>query len=213
MRIQERVAATICAGALLGMTTGCGSANFQAGRVSGTVSAPSGQLAAAAPGMVQRLAAWFVGRAWALTGVDAVGAGVEVRLERIDAQGNVTRQLTSTSTDSSGGYFFGLATDEVPDSSLEVSVGDGDTLMRSFVSGESIPIDSATEATVRLVLASGDPLAHFSADELASIQAEVDRATADVAAGTSVAETNGKAEQRAGDDPGVRAAIDTAGQS
>ena len=200
-------------GALVGLCA-CGGGNLdRAGQVAGVVEAPAGQLSLLPqPNVLVRFAWLWVGVAHALTGIDPVPS-VEVRLELIDANGDVAGELTHGTTDAAGGYSFALASNEDPGSGLAVSVGSGDTLMRAFVYGGQVDITPASEATFRLVLGSGFPLGRFSADDLAGIQVEVDRATADVASGSSVAIANGRAEQAAADDPGVNAAIEAAGAS
>ena len=193
----------------------CGNASFDTTQVTGVVEAPAGMIArndAATPGLLARIRSDFSGVAWAITGLQPVGAGVAVGLERIDAHGNVTQQLTTVKTASDGSYGVALVSGENPGPFLTVSVGSDATLMRAFVSGSNVSIDSATEATVRLLLSANCNLANVSAPELQTIQTEVDRATLDVAAGSTIAETNGKAEQRATDDVGVQAAITAACQ-
>jgi hypothetical protein len=199
-------------GVLVGLCA-CGGGNLdRAGQVAGVVEAPAGQLSLLQPNVLVRFARLWVGVAHALTGIDPVPS-VEVRLELIDANGDVAGELTHETTDAAGGYSFALASNEDPGSGLAVGVGSGDTLMRAFVYGGQVDITPASEATFRLVLGSGFPLGRFSADDLAAIQVEVDRATADVASGSSVATANARAEQAAADDPGVNAAIEAAGAS
>jgi len=189
----------------------CGGGSLDpAVHVTGVVEAPDGEIAAA-PGLWRRFVSAVLPSARALTGLDPVGAGVAVRLEQIDASGKVTNVLATDQTRSDGTYDHALASAEQPGSSLIVSVGEDDTLMRAFVSGEAVDINPATEATVRLVLDSEFALANFSAADLQSIQAAVDTATADVIAGGSIAVANARAEQRAADSAEVQAAIDEAG--
>ena len=136
----------------------CGSGDDSldpAGRVSGVVEAPNGEIASAA-GLATKLARLWIGVADALTGVEPV-PDVDVLLAFIDAAGNVVNELTTAVTDSAGRYTTALASNERPGSDLTVSVGSGRTRMRAFVYGEEVPLDSASEASVRLVLASGFP--------------------------------------------------------
>lgn len=185
-----------------------------AGHVGGVVSAPNGELARSAPGGWMRwLADIAAPPARAVVGIEPVGAGVEVRLALVDTTGAVFQELAASATDANGTFRFALASNEDPGSSLVLRVGDGPTLMRAFVYGENVDIDSVSEAALRLVLHSGHALANFSAEELEEIHAAVASATADVGAGSSVAETNGKVEQRAADDAAVTTLVEAAGSS
>lgn len=200
-------------GLVLGACGGGGSLD-PAGRVGGVVRAPNGELARSTlADWVHRAAAALVSPARAVVGIEPVGADTEVLLAFIDGTGVVFRELATTGTTADGTYHFALASNEKPGSFLTVSVGDGATLMRAFVYGEEIDVDSTSEAVFRLVLDSGHSLGNFSAAELADIHAAVIEATDDVVAGASVAETNGKVEQRASDDPTVISLIDTAGSN
>jgi hypothetical protein len=190
----------------------CGGGDLDVARVvNGTVEAPDGRIAATS--LWRSVAGFLVAEVRALTGIEPVGGGEDVRLEIIDEGGEVLQRLATVQTRDDGTYSHPLASGEEMGSSLVVSVGEGGTLMRAFVSSESVNLNPATEATVRLVLDSGYPLERFSAAELIDIQGAVDAATADFAAGMNIATANARAEQRAGDSLEVRAAIDAAGAS
>lgn len=182
-----------------------------AGQVAGLVEAPNGEIVPA-DGLLRRLARVWIGVADALTGVQPV-PGAAVLVAFIDDTGNVVRELTTTTTDSGGRYRAALASNEKPGSDFTVSVGSAATLMRAFVYAEEVPIDSASEASVRLVLASGFSLGNFSADELAEIQGLVDEATETLPAGSSIETANDRAELVAAEDDSVVAAIEAAGES
>lgn len=210
---MRTVAACLLASGLL---QACGGGNFDSTQIGGVVQTPDGAIAisdATSPSLLARIRDCFAGVAWAITGLQPVGAGVDVSLQYIDDQGNVTRSLTAVKTASDGSYGLALASGEDPGPFLTVSVGHDATLMRSFVSGSDVPIDSTTEATVRVLLAADCNLANVTAPELQTIQTEVNRATVSISAGGNIAETNDEAEQRAMDDAGVQAAIELACQS
>jgi hypothetical protein len=208
---RQLIAAVSCAWLLV---AGCGGGDDldTATVVDGVVEAPDGEIVHA-QGLWDAIAAVLIPKVLAITGLEPVGAGEDVRLEVIDGAGEVINLLATQSTRADGSYSHPLASAEQPGSSLVVSVGEDQSLMRAFVASESVDINPATEATVRLVLDSGDPPGNFSAAELTVIQEAVDEATDDVAAGMTIATANARAEQRAGDDPEVQAAIATAGAS
>lgn len=183
--------------------------------VTGVVEAPNGEIAARpSTGVLALVSRVLVERAWALTGLEPVGEGVEVRLQRIDGEGDVTDTLVAVETFEDSYYYIELASAEQPSSSLIiVAGGSAGTRMRAFMYGPLVDIGPASEAAVRLVLDSDSPLGNFSPAELIDIQSQVDGATADVPAGDSIAEANDAAEEAAAADPGVRAAIAAAGAS
>jgi hypothetical protein len=212
LAILALAALTFTAPAALSLFVGCGS-NGTA-EVSGVVLAPNGELATSAPpSLLQRVAEAIVSRAYAMTGLEAIGAGVEVRLQRLDSDGNVATTLTTQLTGSEGTYAIALASDEEPSSTLIVSVGSGDTRMRAFVSGEQIDISPTSEATVRLVIASDFALANFSPAELRAIADAVELAADEVDAGDSIDIANERVEESADDDPAVTSAIQDAGNT
>jgi len=208
MRQSERWATALLLATALALA-GCTDAPPS---VTGLVQAPDGEIARArGENLWARFSGALAGTAWALTGLDPVGEGVEVRLQRIDGEGRVSDTLVTVETFDDSMYYIELASAEQPSSSLIVSLGSGGTLMRAFVSGGVVGLDPASEATVRLVLDSEFPLGNYSASELADLQGLVNGATADVAAGNSIAAANDAAEEAAAEDPEVRAAIAAAG--
>jgi hypothetical protein len=206
----------LCVIVLAAMLAACGSSDDldPARIVEGVVEAPDGEIAAARRGFLRVVRDFLVAPLAAVTGIDAVGAGVAVRLEALDNNGDVGSVLATVTTLADGTYGHALASSEEVGAFLQVSVGedDDDTLMRAFVSSLSVDINPATEAAVRLVLDSEYALERFSADDLQTIQAAVNAATANVPAGSSIAVATDRAEERAADDTAVQAAIDAAGR-
>jgi len=180
------------AAVLLMALTACSGA--PSATVSGTVRAPGGAL-------VPNLA--DPGRA-------AVPAGVEVRLEQLDPAGKPLRVIFTTLTADGGRYGIELFGAERPASTLLLSVGAGDQVMRAFALGPQSDIGPASEAAVRLVLASGVPLPSWSVDRLRALTDAVAASVAGMPAGDSVAAANRAAEEAARRSPAVAAALQRA---
>jgi len=194
------------------VASGCG--NTGTSGISGAVYAPNGELAAvASPSLLQRLAAAIVSEARAMTGLERVSEGVEVRLERLDRDGSTKETLTTETTASDGTYSVSLATGEEPASTLIMRVGSDSTRMRAFVTGEHVDISPISEVTVRLVIDSDYALANFSPAELRTIKDAINQATDAVDAGDSIETATNDAEASAKDDADVTAAIRQAGSS
>ncbi|MDH4229338.1 MAG: hypothetical protein OEW11_06255 [Nitrospirota bacterium] len=123
--------------------------------------------------------------AWALSGMTAVGAGVEVRVFAIDASGKQFGPvLSTTTTDGNGRYTVMLPSWSLyhPDYPWVVAVGSEavGTLMRRLVDDlTNTPtdrdIDPATEAAVRLLVEDNEPLQwkRITPAEMAAITDEV----------------------------------------
>ena len=202
---------SVVAGTIL--IVGCGLEDGSA-EVGGVVYAPNGELAAASgPGLLARLRAGLESEARAMTGLERVASGVEVRLERLDDEGSVEETLATEETDSEGTYAIPLSSEDEHGSRLIVRVGSGDTRMRGFVSEENVDINPTSEVTVRLVLDSDYALANFAPGELRTIADAVAAAADAVDAGDSIETAIDRAEDSARDDQTVTEAIRDAGAS
>lgn len=143
--------------------------------VSGSVSAPSGQVAFDAErNYFAHFAGLVIARAdAALTGVAPVADGTVVDLVRIDHLGNVLTKLATTTT-AGGKYSFNLTSLRLsPASDLAVQVINSTTSarMRAFVASESVNLDPVSETVVRMVLEKlavtpGATLANLTVEEL-----------------------------------------------
>ena len=143
---------------------GGGGAAAPAGvNISGTVSAPDGI------SLVRS-----VDRSASITGV--VGKGnTAVTVYRINDQGNqVGGIIASTKTDGDGKYNLSLPANVGASSSLVVSVGSGNNLMRSVVcySTASIVVNvtPVTELVISEIVGRGQPLARYKIEDIAAIQ-------------------------------------------
>lgn len=202
---------SVVAGAIL--IVGCGLEDGSS-EVGGVVYAPHGELAAASgPGLLARLRAGLESEARAMTGLERVTSGVEVRLERLDDEGSVEETLVTEETDSDGIYAIPLSSEDEHGSRLIVRVGSGDTRMRGFVSDENVDISPTSEVTVRLVLDSDYALANFAPGELRTIEDAVAAAADAVDAGDSIETAIDRGEDSARDDETVTEAIRDAGAS
>jgi hypothetical protein len=151
------------------------------------------------------------GAALVPTGADPatapVPAGIEVRLEQLDPAGKASRVIFTTLTAAGGRYGIELFGAERPASTLLVGVGAGDQVMRAFALGPQSDISPASEAAVRLVLASGVPLPKWTVDQLRALTDAVAAAVATPSAGDSVEAANRAAEEAARRSPAVAAAL------
>lgn len=155
--------------------------------ISGTVMAPSGRVASAAP--VLRMDSWLIPAAEALSGLQAVGANVRVSLYKIDNNGNtVGPALATTLTRSDGKYSLALPEQALISSEFVVSVGSGLSQMRAMLSGSSqLNISPLSELTTRLILNNGSvlnqpkiPITEFTPPEINAVLDAVQRSTAQV---------------------------------
>ncbi|MDX2166990.1 MAG: cohesin domain-containing protein [Deltaproteobacteria bacterium] len=189
--------------------------------ISGTVSMPNGQVAAA-PSALERLAAAVVARVEALVSgtVRPVGAGVEVRVREIGPQnisgGRITggRVTFRGSTGAGGAYAIKLPTGTSPETCRYIlEVGSGSTLTRAFVDDLLVDIDFESEAAVRLVLdeirRKTTTLCGLDAGDLHGIRRAVMQSTREVF-GDSASAVNAAATAAAASDPGVQSAISIA---
>ncbi len=192
-----------------------------AGVITGIVQAPNGVIAA--PRIWEPRFAWSLwsSMAEALQGVRPVGAGVSVSLSMLDsadfADGTIDAALplvVDIVTEADGRYtIMDPAADDVTSCRKMVTAGTGTAVMRSFVYGREIPIDSSSEALVRVVLdyvaGSTSQLCDFDTAELVRLQRKV----ADVvfaARGNSVEELNQRAYDLARTNRSLRAALEEA---
>lgn len=189
--------------------------------ISGTVSMPNGQVAAA-PSALERLAEAVVTRVEALVAgtVRPVDAGVSLRVREIGSQniaGGRIRggRVTFTGTTANGGaYAIKLPTGTSPETCrFLLEVGSGATLTRAFVDDLHVDVDFQSEATVRLVLDEirrrTTTLCALSAGDLRTIRNAVIASNREVF-GDSAGALNAAAYAAAAADPNVQAAIDVA---
>lgn len=174
-------AATAVAALMLGGCGGGGGGGGGSGGgsaallVSGTVSAPSGQVAFdTRRDYLTQLASLIISRAdAALTGISPVADGTIVDLVRIDSLGNGLTTLATTKT-AGGKYSFDLTKLGLsPASDLAVQVVNTATLarMRAFVTGDSVNLDPVSETVLRMVLEKlaatpGSTLTNLTVEEL-----------------------------------------------
>lgn len=150
--------------------------------ITGRVLAPSGKLALRKESLGNRIANLFIQEALASfpAGLSPIGSGYEVRLSRIDDNGSETK-LASTQTKTDGYYNIPLPQGVTPSSDLIVSVGSGESKMRSFVfSTITLYISPISEVTVQMILKNGEifgqenvPLSQFSNNNIGKIQASI----------------------------------------
>jgi hypothetical protein len=190
--------------------------------VSGQVSLPNGQVAAA-PSALDRLAQALVAKVEALVAVDVdvlpVGDGTEVRLVQID-DGNIVngqirngRVLFKASTDAHGQYAVRLPTGSSPgDCRFYLEVGNT-ALTRAFVYAAEptrTNVNFESEATVRLLLdeirAGNTTLCGLNSPDIQIVDLAVTGSRAAVF-GTSTAALNASAVIAAAADPNVQQAL------
>lgn len=182
----------------------------------GTVKVPIGTPTLAKPSPLAQVRArvrnFLLPEAAALTGLETVDSGVEVRLYAIDADGNRFGGILGTATTGSdGSYILTLPSWDRYDGNHPwvVAVGDpaDDTLMRRLVdsTGPLGDIDPASEAALRVLLQdNGIPsLNEVQPFEIAELNDQVAAATATVS-GVTLAEMVDVAVEVARDNEGVQ---------
>ncbi len=181
--------------------------------VNGTVSLPNGRLARLERSVLQRFAALVVEEAEALTAnIRPVGRQVAVQLTHRRADGT-TQSLDTAFTNDQGQYLITLPSGTSEDTCrFIVSVGDGSTLTRAFVTSASAPvnIDFVSETAVFVVLGRvdlGANLCDFSTEELRDLVNAIRRLPGDVS-GANVFEVNRSALIAAASDPGIQQMLD-----
>ncbi|MDH5526014.1 MAG: hypothetical protein OEY97_01745 [Nitrospirota bacterium] len=135
--------------------------------MTGVVKVPAG-VQLAKPTLLSRAGEFLSSTAWALSGMEAVGGNVEVRLYAIDLTGvQVGPTLASTTTDGNGRYRITVPSRDTyqPHTPWVLAVGSAanGTLMRRLIDdvvavSTDRDVDPASEATVRLLLQDNDPL-------------------------------------------------------
>lgn len=220
---------------LLVLGSGCGSDGSSAvtvvrnptppaGVITGIVRAPGGVIAAQRLWDPRLAFALVESVAKALQGVQPVGAGVTVSLSALDAadfaNGRIDHALplvVDTVTEANGRYtIMDPVADDVTSCRKMVTAGAGSTQMRALVFQREVPIDSSTEALVRVLLdyvaGTTADLCDFDASELVRLQQKV----ADVvfaARGNSVEELNARAYNLARTNRSLRLALDEAART
>lgn len=232
---RGRFAFLLGCGIVVSFLAGCGSDGSSgvtvvrnptpgAGVITGVVQAPNGVIAA--PRILEPRFAWALvaSPASALQGVQPVGAGVSVSLSALDsadfADGKIDSPLplvVDTVTESNGRYtIMDPAADDVISCRKMITAGSGNAVMRSFVYGREIPVDSSSEALVRVVLdyvaGTTAQLCDFDAAELVRLQQKVAEVVF-AARGNSVEELNRRAYDLARTNRSLRLALDEAARS
>jgi hypothetical protein len=162
--------------------SGGGSAPVPSGAqitVSGSVQAPNGQLASyQQERLLKKFADLVIAEAEAaISGMSPVPDGTSVELVRIDAAGTILKTLATTSV-TNGRYSFNLTALKLNYTvDLLVRVVGSTTQMRAMVVGETVNIDPASEAAVRIIMdriaKSQATLDAFTLDEISDIVASV----------------------------------------
>ena len=191
--------------------------------ISGQVSMPNGEVAAVRSWLM-RLAHVVVARVEALIAdnVEPVGAGVEVRLVRIndgdilDGQIRGGQLIARVKTGDDGRYNVRLPSGQSPDTCrfyVEVGSSADRTLTRAFVFAQATDISFQSEATVRLLLeqiqAGATTLCDLSSADIKLVYDAVVNSQRQVF-GDSAAAINSSAVAVAAGDPSVQAAIQAA---
>lgn len=142
--------------------------------VSGTVQAPSGQVAS----FRQRsISDFFESEAYAgITGLALVSDGTTVELGRVSLTAPFTFSSIASTVTSGGRYSFNLTSLGAPPAvNLVVRVKNGVTEMRAFVTGPTVHLSPMSEvaflkSTQELA---GNPLTHYTIQELADITGSI----------------------------------------
>jgi len=163
--------------------------------ISGSVQAPSGQIAFNhSLRFLTQLVDLFHPSAYAsITGTSPVPDGTLVQLARLSADTSSFTILATTPT-SGGTYFFNLTSLQLQIANdLIVRVATGAVQMRAFVTGSTVDLDPASETAVRLVVQQltavpGATIHNFTVQELADITGSINVLVTvkQLAAGTNV---------------------------
>lgn len=175
-------------------------------RVSGSVRAPNGNLAALSPGILQRIADGPAGTAYALTGsFSTVPRNQEVRLIHRRSDG-FEQHISSSFTNDQGQYELSLPENTTQDTCrFLVEAGP----MRAFVTATRAPIDidPITTAAVRLVLAAaGNRLCEYTTQDLIEILQAI-RSAPGTVIGANASQASDDATAKASQDPDVQRAV------
>lgn len=155
---------------------GGGGAPPSALQLTGTVSAPGGQLAFNTPTWLGRFFAGLLGSpAYAtIEGVNPVGAGVTVNLIEIDASGNTVGNVIATATtDADGAFTLEAPEGFEPDSKYVIRAGTTEAL-DAMVTSTTVDVDPLTDAVRTLITDSTNDLTTITCTEIDEIQDEVD---------------------------------------
>ena len=167
--------------------------------VRGTVLMPNGRVAAGPVSPLERFAAVLLPAADAMSAnVSPVGAGVQVTLVLLHADGSQDPPAATAVTNAQGQYAIQLPAQTGPDTCRYiVEVGSGASLTRAFVTTTSVSedIDYASEAEVRLLMnnvALGDNLCNYTSSQLNQNLIRI-RSLPGEATGANAAEVNDSA--------------------
>jgi len=167
------------------LLAGCGGGGGGGGGggtpITGTVSAPGGTVAFNAKTGLRRMLAEIFGRTAhaALPGLNPV-SGASVQLIEIDSSGaQVGATIATATTNGSGAYTLSAPAGFTPASKFVIrAVGTGSNRLDALVTGTTINVDPATDATRALVLAAvagnGSTLSAATAAEILEIQRAVE---------------------------------------
>lgn len=172
-----KLALTLTSAATL-VLTGCGGGSGTASGVSisGTISAPGGQVAFnQATDLLSRLARLFIPSAYAQTSgaFSGVGAGVAVNLIEVDTAGNqVGSPLATSTTLADGSYTLTAPEGFVPSSKFVVRATASGGQLDAIVTGTTVNVDPVSNTTTVLVLASasGTGLGSVTSAEVNAVQ-------------------------------------------
>ena len=186
--------------------------------VSGFVQAPNGQVAFHQPTL------WdvFESSAFAsLSGLTPVPDGTSVQLGRMSSAGAVT--VLASATVSGGRYSFNLTSLRLTFASdlvIQVQNISSGTLMRAFVTRDTVDLNPISESVVQVVLdhitaTTGTSLANFTTQELGDLVGAIDALTAadQSATGADINTTIASIKTAASNEPGIAAFLVSAAGS
>lgn len=190
MKLNYLIGSLATAGVVAAGLTACGGGSTSSSTVSlsGTVSAPNGDIAFNdSTNFLTRLARLFVSEAMAIASsgtFTGVGAGVTVELIEIDSTGaKVGSTLASATTDSTGSYSLTAPSGFVPASKYVVRATGSSGTIDAIVTGTTVDVDPVTNVAKTLILASSPDLATISTSEVAAITNEVQNLANDTSLG------------------------------
>ncbi len=164
--------------ALLLTMPGCGKDDKDEQPVEGQVTSLSSTIAFHPPGLPERLLALLFGQTVHanMPGMSAVGAGVTVKLIKVDADGNqVGGTVASTKTKSDGSYKLTAPGDVLNDAAYVLRVeGSGGAVMDARVHDKAVDINPVSHVASNFVTSVAGDLDEVSREELFEILAAVD---------------------------------------
>lgn len=159
---------TAAAAGAIGLLPGCW--DDDSGRpkltYTGTATAPNALLVAS-PGVLERIESFFITRAVADVSGTSPLIDATVELVRVDDAGAQLSVVETTTTGDEGEFTF--RSTARPDANYIIRVSSGGVVLRAPLYARVVDVSAASEAVVQQLLATGDPLANFSVDELSSI--------------------------------------------